>query len=366
MKPYRRWIWVILFEVLVLGCTDQAPSGQTINPAERLEFDGFSVLPPQGKNWKLGKSPGYGVVFTKRLFEKPRSPEIHSLHVAVARHDFNRRELKTPQDLLSFVKRAFRAEPRFRVVNSNVVLDDAMSNVMDTDCVRYDMMQEERDNPVAPGAVLIVTAHGFECRHPSSPKVVIGAWCSERYPQGEQSLLDETLQQECESFLQNVLLKPLRRQIATHTIPQVWEPARWERMILAAKQASERGNKADAARLCSQALLYADASVVKSFYEYAALLKTLNRWDAENVRAKADKLRAVKAQQAESTQPGSTYLGFVPWDVLKEYADLLPELPRGAEAEATRALASAYKYAQEVHVRRAILITQGRDPRGEC
>jgi len=211
MKPYRQWIWVSLFEVLVLGCATQAPLGPIINPAERVEFDGFSVLPPQGKNWYLGKSPYHGVVFRKRLFETPRSPEMHSFYASVTRDDLNGKELETPQDLLAFVEHTFRVEPRFRVVNSNVVLDDAMGNIMDTDCVRYDMVQEERNNPIAPEAVLTLTVHGFTCRHPSSPKVAIGAWCSERYPQGEQSLLDETLQQECESFLKHVLLKPLGR-----------------------------------------------------------------------------------------------------------------------------------------------------------
>ncbi len=118
MKPYRRWIWLSVFGVLVLGCAAQAPRGPIINPAERLEFDGFSVLPPQGKSWYLGKSLGYGVVFTKRLFDKPRSPEMHSFYVAVARHDLSRKKLKTPQNLLSFVEGTFRVEPRFRVADS--------------------------------------------------------------------------------------------------------------------------------------------------------------------------------------------------------------------------------------------------------
>lgn len=47
-------------------------------------------------------------------------------------------------------------------------------------------------------------------------------------------------------------------------------------------------------------------------------------------------------------------------------ADLLQELHRDAEAGTMRALANAYQYAQEAHVRRTLSFTQGKDPLGEC
>ena len=135
---------------------------------------------------------------------------MHTFYATVNRHDLNGKEIKSAQDLLSFVEWTFRVEPRFRVVNSNVVLDNATGNAMGTDCVRYEFVEEERGNPITPETVFILTAHGFQCRHPSSPRVVINAGCSERYPQGEQSIWDESLKQECESFLRGVVLKPFR------------------------------------------------------------------------------------------------------------------------------------------------------------
>ncbi len=60
-----------------------------------------------------------------------------------------------------------------------------------------------------------------------------------------------------------------------------WEPARWEQMSLAAKQARERGDKDEAERYCVQALQYVGVSTVNNLYEYAALLKTLGREGAE-------------------------------------------------------------------------------------
>ena len=40
-------------------------------------------------------------------------------------------------------------------------------------------------------------------------------------------------------------------QVDTKMVPQAWEPARWEQMILAAKQARGRGNKAEPEQLCA-------------------------------------------------------------------------------------------------------------------
>ena len=75
---------------------------------------------------------------------------------------------------------------------------------------------------------------------------------------------------------------------------KAWEPARWERMRLAAKQARDRGDKAEAERHCVQALEYVGTSTV-NLYAYAALLESLQRTDAEAAHARADKLRDVEA-----------------------------------------------------------------------
>lgn len=373
-----RWALVTLIDVFVLGCTPQAPPAPIVTPAERLEFDGFSVLPPPENNWYRGRSPSYGVVFMKRFRQKPKHPEMHTFYAAANRHDLATRQLNTRQDLMAFVEWTFRAESRFHVMTSNVVFDDVLSDVMGADCARYDFVEEEHDNPIFPKTVLILTAHGFQCRHPSSASTVINAGCSERYPKGEHSLLDESLREECQSFLRSVQLKPLAHNAhetfgtqagsiaETKTIPEVWEPARWKQMIRAAKKAREQGRKSEAERFCAQALPYVDASTTDGLYKYAALLKELNRVDADVVHARANKLREAQTQLATKRKATSVYLGFVPSEELKKYADLLQELHRDSEAEAMRALADAHRYAQLAYAHRTLLLGQGRDPRGEC
>jgi hypothetical protein len=56
----------------------------------------------------------------------------------------------------------------------------------------------------------------------------------------------------------------------------------------------------------------------------------------------------------------------VPWEELAGYADALNAAQRESDSQAIRALAAAYKYSQEVYVRRMLLMREGKDPRGEC
>jgi hypothetical protein len=141
---------------------------------------------------------------------------------------------------------------------------------------------------------------------------------------------------------------------------KAWEPARWERMRLAAKQARDRGDKAEAERHCVQALEYVGTSTVNNLYAYAALLKSLQRTDAEAAHARADKLRDVRSQR------GGGYLGFEPSGELTGYAALLRGLGRGAEADAMRVLADAEDWAQQWHYARLQEQARGGDPRGKC
>lgn len=143
-------------------------------------------------------------------------------------------------------------------------------------------------------------------------------------------------------------------------VPLQWEPARLERMRLAAKEAVKLGSTGEAEQLCVEALQYVSTSTVHSLYEYAALLKALKREGAEAAHARAEKLLEARSQ------PGSVYLGFMPSDELKRYADLLQELARGAEAEAMRALASAEDHAQKVHFIRFREQSAGRKPPIVC
>jgi len=132
-------------------------------------------------------------------------------------------------------------------------------------------------------------------------------------------------------------------------------------MMLAVKSAREHGDKLEAEGLCFRAIPYVEAQAIKALRDYAELLDSQQAGSGADTRTKAERLAQVKAQQAQAS-----YLGFVVWDELNGYADTLHEAQRESDSQAMRVLAAAYKYSQEVHVRRTLLMHEGKDPRGEC
>jgi len=141
-------------------------------------------------------------------------------------------------------------------------------------------------------------------------------------------------------------------------------------MMLAVKSAREHGDKLEAEGLCFRAIPYVEAQAIKALRDYAELLDSQQAGSGADTRTKAERLAQVKDQQAQATLPGrsygNSYLGFVVWDEINGYADTLHEAQRESDSQAMRVLAAAYKYSQEVHVRRTLLMHEGKDPRGEC
>jgi hypothetical protein len=148
--------------------------------------------------------------------------------------------------------------------------------------------------------------------------------------------------------------------------PSTWKPAYWDETMLAIKSARERGDRSQAEGLCARAIPYVEQHAVKALNDYAAFLDSQHAGSGSGIRAKAERLAQVKAQQSRGTKPGNSYLGFVPWEELAGYADALHAAQRESDSQAIRELAAAYKYSQEVYVRRTLLMREGKDPRGEC
>jgi tetratricopeptide (TPR) repeat protein len=143
---------------------------------------------------------------------------------------------------------------------------------------------------------------------------------------------------------------------------RIWQRAGFELAIQTAKQALERGETAEAERLCFFAVTQVGTRTVEILEEYAALLATLNREGARNAKQRAE----ILSVQRQRREPGSVYLGFEPAGELIAYARLLRELARTAEADAVVALADAEKRVNLMNFTRAQILHQGRDPRGIC
>lgn len=167
-------------------------------------------------------------------------------------------------------------------------------------------------------------------------------------------------------FLVTACSSPPSASTNPRLTPSTWQPEFWDRTLLAAKQASEGGDKVAAETLCAQAIRYVEGQAIRALYDYSGFLEIEQPGSGQAMYTKAEQLEQVKAQQARATQAGSSYLGFVPWVELDGYADSLSKLHRGVDATAIHRLSAAYKYTQEAYIRRTLLLRAGKDPRGEC
>jgi len=133
-----------------------------------------------------------------------------------------------------------------------------------------------------------------------------------------------------------------------------------------AAQARETGDRMAAERACGRGIRYVEVQAVRALSRYADLLDQQTPGVGVTVRTKAQRLEQARAEQARGGDSKTTYIGFDPGAELATYAQTLRGLQRSDEAKSIDDLAAAYRYAQEVNFRRALLGREGRDPTGEC
>lgn len=218
-----------------LDCKDIGAQAIT-DSTQRLQFpaSGFSVLPPQGDKWCIQRTDRDGIIFFKSpllLDTNPRPARASASHTVVAMAkevSIEESGLDSIEGLRDFVARWLRGGGNTRSLGSTLVLDDTplarfklvesrldLKNPFSANCVGFDSVTEERDNPRYRGAVLLmVNRNQFLCRHPHARErllVLIGY--SERYMQGAPppagSLVDDWKEQ-LEPFVRSLQFSPLQ------------------------------------------------------------------------------------------------------------------------------------------------------------
>jgi hypothetical protein len=227
------WLLGTAVWALSTGCAGPQPVRPTLmncqtlrmsvaNGTERMEFPswGFSVQPPSGDHWCRGRSSPNGAMFVSNPFlgqvvdKRPSDAEVrHSLVLMVAADDVpNDKRIETEAEMIAFLERQFlgkRPGSRFTVVESKFTQDASLG----AECVRFDAVIEERDNPDARNLVLIgVMRDSFLCRHPNArtPTLVLIS-VRERYVQGTLAgtpLLIDTLRAEWHASVRSVQFTP--------------------------------------------------------------------------------------------------------------------------------------------------------------
>ena len=207
MRRLRAWTLMFLVGLIVVGCTHPRPIPVT-DPTQRLQFQGFSILPPKGENWFIGQGVG-NVMFRKQLRETIKQPaDLHTIVAQVWTRSLGDVTFESRMELLQYLARELEKGMR-QPTQRNTPLEVKLSldKCLGWDCARIDYTSEDRGLPSFPGSVFILTGHHFVFLHPDSPTLVIHVNYGQRYLRGQQPL---PLEAEVESFLKSLVFTPIR------------------------------------------------------------------------------------------------------------------------------------------------------------
>ncbi|MGH8523023.1 MAG: hypothetical protein ACREXY_02025 [Gammaproteobacteria bacterium] len=148
MSANIRWIQACLVAMMISGCALQPVIRPVTDPTTRIRGTGFSVLPPQGKDWYIERQAPNGVVFGK-IFPGQLKSVMDKRQTFVAGVLVMKPEVKkvnTSQEFPKAVEELFvgrMTEGSFRLISAKTGPFGPQGSY----CAQYDIVQEERDNP---------------------------------------------------------------------------------------------------------------------------------------------------------------------------------------------------------------------------
>lgn len=176
-------------------------------PTKRLQFTGFSIVPPRGEDWHAMPSNGetralgFDILFVKTLGPNQfvhayavahRSPAQSASPSLILNEELERVVRPRGSSLQTFPNHLFRAS-----------------------CVRWEMTREERSQfrGVAAGESMIWISryHGYLCSHPDAPAYVIEIGYFDTVPKNVQG---PSAKEEGELFLSELSFTPLGAHVS--------------------------------------------------------------------------------------------------------------------------------------------------------
>ena len=229
MTAAQRSVQVIFASIvsLLAACATTRGLTPVTDPAKRIEFNGFSILPPRGEGWfRLEPPPQVEpnliakVYFIKRLTEEATSPsELHRLTAVVRTLNLGDVRIENPIDLLKGMAGGFSGKS---------FLDKCFGG----DCVRYQSTSKDLSNPQFPGYAFVISKQGFVVFHPESPTLAINVEYRQYYGRGVQRLSEEVLEREVEPFQESLEFTAARPAAESPT------PVRWAFQLVAGFEAA--------------------------------------------------------------------------------------------------------------------------------
>lgn len=162
-------------------------------PEVIYEMDGYSILPPPGKNWfELERDRKYA------YFGKKLESRTHSF-IAIALSVPMREKFEKPEEFRDYVSKmlALAGDERNSVLESWAELDEPAERF----CVKYSMKAEDRKAVYAGGRSLLVETIGMSCLHPDNRGLSVDVSYTQR---GYPAETNTELRAEGESFVRSL------------------------------------------------------------------------------------------------------------------------------------------------------------------
>ena len=157
------------------------------------ELEGYSILPPQGKDWFELKRDPQTVFFGKKIASRTHAFIATAMSAPISD------KFETPEAFREYISRVLplRGDGRHRVIENRVEMDNALGRF----CVKYHTKAEDRGAPYAQGITLLAETFGVTCLHPENPQLNISVSYTER---GNPAETSAELRAEGERFVRSL------------------------------------------------------------------------------------------------------------------------------------------------------------------
>lgn len=184
---------LLALAVFVVDARAQRYAKPVTAPDSVYEMDGYTVLPPPGKNWfELERDKRYA------YFGKKLDSRTHSF-IAIALSARLREKFDKPEDFRDYVSQtlALGSDERNAVIEIRAEPDGSPERY----CIRYSTKAEDRKALFAGGRALLVETIGVSCLHPDNRALSVDISYTERGYPAETSA---ELRAEGESFVRSL------------------------------------------------------------------------------------------------------------------------------------------------------------------
>jgi hypothetical protein len=201
---------------VVWGCASKPRSAPVTDGQGRLHGHGFTITPPQGKDWTVAEKADDSVVYLKSPDSRNGQDSARKVlaQASLGVVTLPAEGTASAEDEAGFARAAQNFLSNRFVGQSRVSLMDlktAPYSLNGALCARFEAVQVERRSTRRNSTNrLEFLNRGFLCRHPDNRTVVVHGFFNKASRHLTPKSQDAETEKEADSFLEGVILSPLR------------------------------------------------------------------------------------------------------------------------------------------------------------